>query len=64
MVAPGKGSALLSVLLLGVDAGWGWHASEQCREALGAREAPIEVELDGPRVGLGGWAPQQAQGER
>jgi len=30
------------------------HASDQCREALGELDAPIEVEYDGNRLGLGG----------
>jgi len=61
---PDKVSALISLLLLRLDAGWGLHASDQCREALGELDAPIEVEHDWHRFGLGGWAPQQCQVDR
>jgi len=64
IVEPGQVSALISLLLLGLDAGWGLHASDQCREALGELDAPIEVEHEWNRFGLGGWAPQQCQGDR
>jgi len=61
---PDKVSALISLLLLRLDAGWGLHAPDQCREALGELDAPIEVEHDWHRFGLGGWAPQQCQVDR
>jgi hypothetical protein len=52
------------LLLLGSDAEWGLNASDQCREALGELDAPIAVEHDWNRFGLGGWAPQQCQVDR
>jgi len=51
---PVKVSALISLLLLGWDTGLGLNASAQCREALGELDAPIEVEHDWNRLGLGG----------